>query len=87
MDDDFSEFFTRLGTDVPVYRECLNCGDLYIVNADTYDKPKVECDPDLNDNCRYWLPCCACRNNRIMFTWEGLKECTYPECECGTRDE
>lgn len=87
MDDDFSEFCSRVGTDVPVYRECASCGDLVIVNPDTYEKPKTECDPERLDSCVYWLPICACRNNRIIYTREGLEECTYPECECGPRDE
>jgi hypothetical protein len=79
-DDDFSEFVQRLGTDVPIYRECPECGDIVITNTSSYDKPKTECDPG---SCPYWLPICACQGNKILFDDDQLEQCTYPDCECG----
>jgi len=78
-DDDFTELAERIGTEVSVYRECPECGDMIIVNPQDYDKPKVECDPD---TCPYWMPECRCRD-LILYDDDELEKCTYPDCECG----
>jgi hypothetical protein len=71
----FEEFYKQLGTEVPVLRDCNLCGDITIVNPDTYRKPKISCSID----CQFFLPLCRCKDE-IMETREELEQCTYPNC-------
>ena len=86
MDDDFTEFCSLVGKETTCYGVCQECGDIFIRTPETYDKPKIECDPERIDNCKFFLPVCGCREGRVMFTEECLKQCTFPDCEYGSGD-
>jgi hypothetical protein len=77
---DLDEFLTLVGSEVPVYRLCPDCEEICIIDHGTYDKPKTQCDPGY---CPYWVPICLCKDGDIIYDWESLEECTYPNCECG----
>lgn len=77
--DDLDEFITIVGTEVPIYRKCRECDELYVVNPDTYEKPKCECDPGF---CAYSVPLCLC-TGEVLYDEDMLEACTYPDCECG----
>ena len=79
--DDLDEFLAVVGTEVSTHRMCSECDELYIVNPDTYDKPKTQCDPD--GYCPFWVPICLCKGGDTIYDWESLEECKYPNCECG----
>jgi hypothetical protein len=76
MSDDSDEFFKRLGSDVPTFRTCKECGDIFLVNPDTYGKPKAICDPDYCENA---CPYCICQDI-ILETDRHLGSCSFPDC-------
>ena len=76
MASDFDEFVTRLGRDVPTFRNCLDCGDTMIVNPETYDKPKTVCDPGY---CEHAVPFCICKDT-VLFSERGVERCRFPDC-------
>lgn len=79
--DDLNEFISLVGTEVPLYRECGECGDIYIVDPENYQKPKTECDPGY---CNHFVPVCACRNNEGLWSIEKTEQCDFPDCtKCG----
>lgn len=83
MSDDFDEFLGIVGQEVETYRYCAECTELVIVNPETYDKPKCECDPGF---CPYHIPWCLC-DELAIWSLEKMKECTWPECRCGIGKE
>lgn len=76
MSNDFDEFYTRLGREVPLYRTCPDCDDQFIVDASGYDKPKTICDPGV---CERSVPFCVCEG-RILFSKRNIENCHYPNC-------
>lgn len=85
MTDNFTEFANIVGTEVPVYRECQTCGELCIINPETYKLPKTECDPE--GFCTYYVPICLCNDGDTIYSYEALDECPYPNCRCGNGKE
>lgn len=77
---DFDEFYRRVGAEVPIYRKCILCDDLIIVDPEHYEKPQAPCDPDPN-GCVYSSPYCICKG-LILFDEEYLADCSYPSCPC-----
>lgn len=78
MADDFNEFCTKIGVEVPVFRTCIECDDIYIVDPSKYDKPKTDCDPD-GEDCQKCSPYCICRD-QVLYCMERLTDCQYPDC-------
>ncbi len=78
-DSDFDEFYNIVGKEIPVYRECPECDEIYIVDPDTYDKPKIACDPGY---CPYHVPICLCDGGDTLYSFEALDDCHYPNCRC-----
>jgi hypothetical protein len=95
VSDDFDEFTDQVGKEVPVYRVCLECEGIYIVNPDIYEGPRVECDPEHgprvgcdpdHETCPLFIPVCSCKNSHCLYTFEELDECDYPNCRSSQHD-
>lgn len=76
MSDDFGEFCSIVGKEVPVFRNCSLCNDIEIVNSETYENPKTICDPGY---CERAIPFCICRD-LTLCDLEELETCNFPNC-------
>lgn len=76
MSNDFDEFCNKLGREVPIYRTCPGCEDIFVVDPTTYEKPKTICDPG---ECERVVPYCVCKGH-ILFSERNVKNCDYPDC-------
>ncbi len=80
--NDFDDFYSIVGKDVAIYRLCLRCNEICIVNPDTYDKPKTACDPG---HCPHYVPICLCKDGDTLYSYAALDECLYPDCRTQRR--
>jgi hypothetical protein len=76
MNDDSTDIFDIIGTELPKYRNCYKCDCLYAVDKSSCDRPTVICDPGYCDQLMLY---CTCRQESIDAE-EEVNHCIYPGC-------